>query len=140
MTSKEKIIDIRYLIMEHYNDKQPLEDYQKASRNCFFRYCDEIKQDLERLEKLEKVVKKLEFENNALKLGIDLDLSAKLFSKNKKLKQAIEILKSKIELPLENDFDVVNKDDIHLYRLRIKCLINEEEYELLKEVLENEIS
>ena len=50
MTSKEKIVDIKYLIMEHYSDKTPLEDYQKASRNCFFRYCDEIKQDLERLE------------------------------------------------------------------------------------------
>lgn len=56
----------------------------------------------------------------------------------KKLKQAIDILKDKIELPLENDFDVVNKDDVHLYRLRTKCLINEEEYELLKEVLGNE--
>lgn len=59
MTSKEKIIDIKYLIMEHYSDKQPLEDYQKASRNCFFRYCDEIKQDLERLEKLEKTIDKI---------------------------------------------------------------------------------
>lgn len=60
MTSKEKVVDIRYLIMEHYSDKQPLEDYQKASRNCFFRYCDEIKQDLERLEKLEQTLGKIE--------------------------------------------------------------------------------
>ena len=30
MTSKEKIVDIKYLIMEHYSDKAPLEDYQKA--------------------------------------------------------------------------------------------------------------
>ena len=59
MTSKEKIIDIKYLIMEHYSDKTPLEDYQKASRNCFFRYCDEIKQDLERLEKLEETIDKI---------------------------------------------------------------------------------
>ena len=44
----------------HYSDKQPLEDYQKASRNCFFRYCDEIKQDLERLEKLEEALGKIE--------------------------------------------------------------------------------
>lgn len=60
MTSKEKIVDIKYLIMEHYSDKQPLEDSQKASRNCFFRYCDEIKQDLERLEKLEQTLGKIE--------------------------------------------------------------------------------
>lgn len=44
----------------------------------------------------------------------------------------------------KNDFnpslDVVNKDDIHLYRLRTKCLINEKEYELLKEVINNETS
>ena len=68
----------------------------------------------------------------------DVSRLLSLPSENTKLKKAIEILKDKIELPLENDFDVVNKDDIHLYRLRTKCLINEEEYELLKEVLINE--
>lgn len=68
----------------------------------------------------------------------DVSRLLSLPSENSKLKKAIEILKDKIELPLENDFDVVNKDDIHLYRLRTKCLINEEEYELLKEVLINE--
>lgn len=60
MTSKEKIIDIRYLIMEHYSDSEPLEDYQKNSRNCFFKYCDDIKKDLERLEKLEQALGKIE--------------------------------------------------------------------------------
>lgn len=62
----------------------------------------------------------------------------KLEKENQELRNIIKILKDKIELPLENDFDVVNKDDIHLYRLRTKCLINEKEYDLLKEVLENE--
>lgn len=69
MTSKEKIVDIRYLIMEHYSDKQPLEDYQKASRNCFFRYCDEIKQDLERLEKLEKTINEVIIRNRATQIA-----------------------------------------------------------------------
>ena len=65
----------------------------------------------------------------------DLDRLEKLEKENQELRNIIKILKDKIELPLENDFDVVNKDDIHLYRLRTKCLINEEEYELLKEIL-----
>ena len=54
MTSKEKIVDIKYLIMECYSDNEPLSNSQKASRNCFFKYCDEIKQDLEILEILRK--------------------------------------------------------------------------------------
>lgn len=49
MTSKEKIADIKYLIMEHYSDKEPLTDNQKASKQCFYRYCEEIKKDLEAL-------------------------------------------------------------------------------------------
>ena len=68
----------------------------------------------------------------------DLNRLEKLEKENQELRNIIKILKDKIELPLENDFDVVNKDDIHLYRLRTKCLINEKEYELLKEVLSNE--
>lgn len=69
--------------------------------------------------------------------GDDFNTIKQELERLKKLEEAIEILKDKIELPLENDFDVVNKDDIHLYRLRTKCLINEKEYEILKEVLEN---
>ena len=80
------------------------------SRIPFLEDIETIKQDLDKLEKLEK--------------------------ENQELRNIIKILKDKIELPLENDFDVVNKDDIHLYRLRTKCLINEKEYDLLKEVLE----
>ena len=70
--------------------------------------------------------------------GDDFNTIKQELERLKKLEEAIEILKDKIELPLENDFDVVNKDDIHLYRLRTKCLINEKEYEILKEVLGNE--
>ena len=52
-----------------------------------------------------------------------------------KLTNLLEVYSQKKGFTLENDFDVVNKDDIHLYRLITKCLINEEEYELLKEIL-----
>lgn len=102
---------------------------------------ESIKQDLDKLEKVEKDLKqtKSNFKNsqthsrNCYKKLLDKYMG--LEKENTKLKKVIESLKDKIELPLENDFDVVNKDDIHLYRLRTKCLINEEEYELLKEVL-----
>lgn len=114
MTNKEKIIDIKYLIMECYSDKQPLEDYQKASRNCFFKYCDEIKQDLERLETLEE--------------------------ENAKLKQAIKILKDKFNFELEEksftgEYPLVYR---HFNTRYAKSFTNEEykEYEILKEVLE----
>ena len=121
-------------------------------------WCNIIEQDLDRLEKLESELKRksgiicmLESENESLEAKFDAyyelhkqlekgydDLSVdndKLIQENRKLKKVIEILKDKLELPLEDDFDVVNKDDVHLYRLRTKCLINEEEYEILKEVL-----
>ena len=68
MTSKEKIVDIRYLIMECYSDKEPLDASQKASRNCFFRYCDEIKQDLEHLEKLKETINEILVRNRATQI------------------------------------------------------------------------
>ena len=124
-------------------------------------YFEIIKQDLDKLEKLESELKRksgiicmLESENESLhnslekaemllKHSIDnnnetLNALSKQIKQNNNLKQVIDILKDKIELPLEDDFDVVKKDEIHLYRLRTKCLINEEEYDLLKEVFENE--
>lgn len=39
----KQIGDIRYLIMEFYSDTEPLTPDQKASRDCFYRYCDNIK-------------------------------------------------------------------------------------------------
>ncbi len=50
MTNKEKIADIKYLIMEHYSDKEPLNEDQKKSKQCFYRYCDDIKKELKALE------------------------------------------------------------------------------------------
>ena len=91
-----------------------------------------IKQDLEKLEKLEK-----EYKEARKSIKSWNENGGELLRENAKLKKDIEILKDKLELPLEDDFDVVNKDDVHLYRLRTKCLINEEEYELLKECLDD---
>lgn len=117
--------------------------------------------DLERLEALEKENKKLNFENQALRNGIDLDLNAKLLSENKKLKhesnseylrarklfleneklkKALDIIKKIVSIPLEDDFakvkiDKETKEETLYYALSIKYLIDEQEYDLLKEVL-----
>ena len=56
MESRKAINDIKYLIMEHYSDKEPLNDNQKKSKQCFYRYCDQIRKDLERLEKQDKAI------------------------------------------------------------------------------------
>ena len=114
-----------------------------------------LEQDLERLEKfahenasLHTEIESLQSENEIWKKAIENSNKAydvlmqnsniQFLNQNQeifKLKKVIEILKDKLELPLEDDFDVVKKDDVHLYRLRTKCLINEEEYEILKEYL-----
>lgn len=137
MTSKEKIIDIKYLIMEHYSDKQPLEDYQKASRNCFFKYCDDIKQDLERSETLEEENKELKEKLN--KGLIIFEQNKKLFSDIKKLKQAIDILKDKFNLKVQA-LHLLNSEIQYELQLREHCTtycfsIPKDIYELLKEVL-----
>lgn len=99
-----------------------------------------IKQDLDRLEQLEKENQELKEKFKMLEENEDVVLTTLEISvqENTKFKKALDILKGKLELPLEDDFDVINKDDIHLYRLRTKALVNEEEYELLKSVLGEE--
>lgn len=66
-----------------------------------------------------------------------------LYEENNKFKKAIKILKKIVSIPLEDDFakvkiDKETKKETHYYALSIKYLIDEQEYELLKEVLENE--
>ena len=40
---EKKLDDISYFIMEAYEDKEPLSESMKKSRDCFLKYCDEIK-------------------------------------------------------------------------------------------------
>ena len=54
MTSKKMIVDIQCLINEHYSDKEPLNESQQKSKECFNRYCDIIEKDLEVLELIKK--------------------------------------------------------------------------------------
>lgn len=54
MTSKECLKDIQMFINEAYSDNEPLQENQIKSKRVFNDYCNIIKQDLGRLEKLEK--------------------------------------------------------------------------------------
>lgn len=60
MTSKKMIVDIQYLINEHYSDKEPLNESQQKSKKVFNDYCEQIKKDLDKLTKYEKIVEELE--------------------------------------------------------------------------------
>jgi hypothetical protein len=63
----------------------------------------------------------------------------KYIERLEKLKKAIEILKNIIILPIEDDISMVDNKGNNYYVLRyIKKLLSEQEYELLKEVLEND--
>ena len=118
-----------------------------------------IKQDLDRLEKLEKANKnneglvrentdlinrnfELQDENKALKGNVKIleenkETLLKLFDKameeNTKLKNAIKILKDKIEFE-----DLGEMQSGNVYRPYFNDCIDQEEYELLKSVLEEE--
>ena len=80
----------------------------------FQEWCNIIKQDLERLEELEK--------------------------ENAKLKKVIDILENKIVNILILKYCIAKGRGVETYNLRYKTedQITQEEYDLLKEVLENE--
>ena len=104
MTSKDYIKDIQMFINEAYSDNEPLQENQIKSKQVFNNYCNIIKRDLDRLEKLEK---------------------------------AIEILKARVKM-----FEIYHKEKNRYYYLYIGgriVFLSREEYELLKEVLENDL-
>ena len=53
---ERKLKDIQMFINETYSDKEPLQENQIKSKRVFNNYCNEISQDLDRLEKLEKAI------------------------------------------------------------------------------------
>ena len=82
MTSKDYLKDIQMFINEAYSGKEPLQENQIKSKRVFNDYCNEIKQDLGRLEKLEKALEILKDRggihlyinrNNDNKLTLDFD-------------------------------------------------------------------
>lgn len=143
MTSKE-IID-RYIgaledDLQHYTmvDK----DSVKAKLIQFeLKEYKQIKQDLDRLEQLEKENKELnrqldvffnKLDKNTIR-AIDL-ISYDLLDENTKLKKALDILKHKFEIKGVKEYLDGYVIDTKLYYIGI----SQEEYELLKEVSEYE--
>lgn len=100
-----------------------------------------IKQDLERLKALEKenkeyfeiITKQAYLLNNK---HIDRPFIEILQQENEKLKKAIEIIKNKLELEFNLD-EYWKGVHYHLWSEN-GCEITKQEYELLKEVLDNE--
>lgn len=101
--------------------------------SCFDKpLCNElyntIKQDLDKLESLERFKKRL------------LEDTNKLYNENQKLKKVIEILKEKII----DKCKILNSKNVEEYNNYVLCgfdffdILTPEEYELLKEVLEND--
>ena len=139
MTSKEALEQI----MRKYMFYVPARNEGKEHLlNCL----NIIAKDLERLKQLEE-------ENQDLKNRLDNEQLAfdKLFESNQKLselyaklKQALDILKDKLVLDIETE--IAKENDIELigYWLvegviqKFYTIITKEEYELLKEILEDE--
>jgi hypothetical protein len=132
MTSKEKIRDIKSVINEFYHNEKcegRLTEGARKSWLLFQEYCDDILQDLERLEALKK--ENIELRQDVLALedySYDVDCEKDLLIKeNEKLKKAIEIFKQFIPVSNEVDFDtfVTSNYDYDVINL-FKEVINNE--------------
>lgn len=135
MNSLEKIRDIKALINEVYDDRKCQGELTEGARKswlCFKQYCDDIKQDLERLEEINKV-----WNDNEPMESVDIndehlqelyDYINKLEKENEKLKQqrdrlAIdngELCVKVTDLQKENQELVVNKNAAQILALNLK--------------------
>lgn len=140
MTSKEKIRDIKSVINEFYHNEKcegKLTECARKSWLVFQEYCDDILQDIERLEVLEQENEHLkEMLSIANYVGCGAEEKVwDLTQENEKLKKAIEILKGKLEV-----FETINSKVFNTQEYCILCnrKLTQQEYELLKEVINNE--
>ena len=95
MTSKEKINSIKCVINEFYHDMNCKGKLTECANECWKEYqqfCEDIKQDLERLEELEKELKqtKLNFRNSQTH---SKNCYKKLKKENVELKKVIKKIK-----------------------------------------------
>ena len=136
MTSKEALECIIWRLTSHEEDLELRETDKKE--------IEIIKQDLERLEALEKENKELweNIEKYNHKFAEVERKKADLMQQNEKLKKAIEIIiREKIKpsafLGILKDYKYHNKVDIPYEKVSIylDCELSQQEYELLKEVL-----
>ena len=124
MTSKEALEIIIFRLTSHEEDLELRETDKKV--------IEIIKQDLERLEALEKENVELRQEVSALEdYSYDVDCEKEfLIKENEKLKKVIEILKEHLYVK-ELDIDYILEFN-SLYSNHL----TKQEYELLKEVLD----
>lgn len=103
--------------------------YEDLPQNCWFQYLEEAVDKAQKYDDLCEELSKLDGMNSLIRLTEE---NIKLNQENYKLKKAIEILKDKVGF-------IFHIDDDNKYYFSSKYLCNEitkEEYELLKEVLE----
>lgn len=98
MNSKDLIKDIQMFINEAYSDNEPLQDNQVRSKKVFNDYCNKIKQDLDRLEKLEK-------ENKELKKTYD-----NLYN------DIINVIQEIKNLTMEEDTNAIDKNSEEVFK------------------------
>ena len=128
MTSKDYIKDIQMFINEAYSDNEPLQENQIKSKRVFNDYCNIIKQDLDRLEKLEQ-------ENQ--------DLKEWCLILNRHLYIAPEMCELRMATPKNADFLITNSswtkyyNGIDVHEIDYKKFVDLY-YSKIKEVLENE--
>lgn len=129
MTSKNYIKDIQMFINEAYSDNEPLQENQIKSKQVFNDYCNIIKQDLDRLEKLEK-----EYQ----------DLKEWCLILNRHLYIAPEMCELRMATPKDADFLIKNCNNwtkyyngIDVHEVDYKKFVDLY-YSKIKEVLENE--
>lgn len=105
---KKKIKDIKYLINEHYSDKEPLNESQKKSKECFNRYCDDIAKELEALAIMKKAFA-VYFE---IYRDVDTFNHFCVQDKNKLSKEEFELLKETLNNDLIYNYEHFGKRTI----------------------------
>ena len=127
MTSKDYIKDIQMFINEAYSDNEPLQENQIKSKRVFNDYCNIIKQDLDRLQELEK-----EYQ----------DLKEWCLILNRHLYIAPEMCELRMATPKDADFLIKNCNNwtkyyngIDVHKIDYKKFVNLY-YSKIKEVLE----
>ena len=146
MNSKEKIKNIKSVINEFYHTEKCEGRLTECANDCWKSYqkdCDEIKQDLDRLEQLEKENQELKEHSTEL-----FDRCALLTLKVEQLKQenqnlkevmknreevAIELIKAITILKLVSSLNCDKTLETERHFLRL----TQEAYELLKRVFES---
>lgn len=157
MTSKE-IIKNKLANEQDSYQHYTMVDYDKTKAfwcKCEIEKLEQVLKDLDRLETLEYDLDSEKYhlsnENQSLKNRVeDLEICFKVMVKeNEKLKKTIKLLKTKIDLhtrkeegELKNWWTGETLDesykDYHVWANKCGVQISEEEYKLLKEVLEDE--